>query len=131
MWKYIWIDLVHICICLNSSFQSNPLPDTPSNSCSCQGMTCFPLQSCLGVLPTPTLDTFGISRTLTTSQFWRRFKELPILSPFQQPPTLPHAPSIPTPRLTPPPKAAPRVPPPPKVTWRPLRIPHPPIQSPV
>ena len=69
-------------------------------------MTCFLLQSCLGVLPTPTLDTFSISQTLTTSQFWRHFKGLPILSPFQQPPMLPHAPSISTPHLTPPPKAA-------------------------
>ena len=97
----------------------------------CQGTTCFPLQSCLRVLPTPTSDTFGIPRTLTTSQFWRCFKGLPIPSPFQQSPTLLHTPSIPTPCPTPPPKAAPRVPPPLKVTRRPLRILHPPIQSPV
>ena len=97
----------------------------------CQGMTYFLLRSCHRVLPTLTLDTFGILRTPTTSQFWRWFRVLPILSPFQQSPMLPHTPSIPTPRPTPPPKAAPRVPPPPKVTRRPLWIPHPLIRSPV
>ena len=68
-----------------------------------QGMTYFPLQSCRGVLPTLTLDTFGILQTPTTSQFWRCFRVLPIPSLFQQSPMLPHAPSIPTPRPTPPP----------------------------
>ena len=95
----------------------------------CQGTTCFLLQSCLGVLPTLTSDTFGISQTPIASQFWRRFKGLPIPSPFQQSPMLLHTPSIPTPRPTPPLKAAPRAPPPPKVTWRPLQILHPLIWS--
>ena len=97
----------------------------------CQGTTCSPLQSCLRVLPTLTSDTFGILWTLTTSQFWRCFKVLPIPSPFQQSPMLPHAPSTPTPCPTPPPMAAPRPPPPLKVTQRPLRIPHPLIQTPL
>ena len=66
----------------------------------CQGMTCFPLRSCLRVLPTLTSDTFSILQTPTASQFQRRFKVLPILSPFQQSPMLLHAPSILTPRLT-------------------------------
>ena len=92
---------------------------------SCQGMTCFPLQSHLGVLPTLTLDTLDILWTPTTSKFWRCFKVLPIPSPFQQSPTLPHVPSTPTSRLTPLLKAAPRPLPPLKVTQRPLWTPHP------
>ena len=93
----------------------------------CQGTTCFLLQSCLGVLPTPTSDTFSILQTPTASQFQRCFRGLPFLSPFQQSPTLPCTPSTPTPHLTPPPKAALRPPPPPKVTQRPLWTPHPPV----
>ena len=64
-------------------------------------MTCFLLRKHLRVLPTPTSDTFGILQTLTASQFQRHFGVLPIPSPFQQSPTLPHAPSTPTPRPTP------------------------------
>ena len=96
---------------------------------SCQGTTCFPLRKHLGVLPTPTLDTFSILRTPTASEFQGHFGVLPIPSPFQQSPTLLHAPSTPTPRLTSLPMAAPRPPPPPKVTRRPLLIPHSPIRS--
>ena len=92
-----------------------------------QGMTSFLLQSCLGVLPTLISDTFGILQTPTASQFWRHFGVLPIPSPFQQSPTLLHAPSTPTP----PPKATLRPPPPPKVTQRPLWTPHLPIQTPL
>ena len=117
-------DIPLYCIYVNFSYSGFPL-------CQCQGTTCFPLQSCLRVLPTPTLDTFGILQTPTTSQFQRCFEVLPILSPFQQSSTLPHAPSILTPHLTLPLKAAPRAPPPPKVTQRPLQIPHPPIWNPV
>ena len=95
--------------------------------CLCQGMTSFPLQSHLGVFPTLTSDTFSIPQTLTASQFQKHFRVLPTPSPFQQSPTLPHAPSTPTPHLIPPPKAAPRPLPPPKVTWRPPPTPHPPI----
>ena len=54
----------------------------------CQGTTCFPLQKHLRVFPTPTLDTFGILRTLTASEFQRHFGVLLIPSPFQQSPTL-------------------------------------------
>ena len=99
------------------------------NYCCCQGTTCFLLQKHLGVLPTPTSDTFSILWTLTASKFQRHFRVLPILSPFQQSPMLLHAPSTPTPHLTSLPMAAPRPPPPPKVTQRPLQILHPPIRS--
>ena len=98
---------------------------------NCQGMTCFLLQKHLGVLPTPTSDTFSILWTLTTSKFRRHFGVLPILSPFQQSPMLLHTPSTLTPHPTSLPMAAPRPPPSPKVTQRPLRILPPPIQSPV
>ena len=98
---------------------------------SCQGTTCFPLQKHLRVFPTPTSDTFGILQTPTASEFRRHFGVLLIPSPFQQSPTLLHAPSTPTPRLTPPPKIAPRPPPPLKVAWRPLRTPYPPIWTPL
>ena len=87
----------------------------------CQGTSSFLLQSCLGVLPTPTSDTFGILQTLTTSQFQRCFKVLPIPSSFQQFPTLLHAPSTLTPCLTPPLKAA----------LRPFWTPHPLIWIPL
>ena len=97
----------------------------------CQGKTCFPLQSSLGVLPTPTSDTFGICQTPTTSEFQRHFELLVIPSPFQQAPMQLHVPSTPTSCLTPLPKAAPRPLPPPKVTQRLLWILHPPIQSPL
>ena len=83
-------------------------------------MTSLPLWSHLRILPTPTSDTFSILWTLTTSQFWRHFWVLPILSPFQQSPTLPHTPSTPTPHPTPPLRPLP----PPKVTQRPLQTPH-------
>ena len=98
-------------------------------SVQCQGMTSFLFQSHLGVFPTPTLNTFSILQTLITSQFQRHFGGLPIPSPFQQSPTLPHAPSTPIPHLIPPPKAALRPLPPPKVTWGPLPTLHPPIQT--
>ena len=98
---------------------------------TCQGMTCFPLPKHLRVFPTPTSDTFSILQTLTASEFWRHFRVLPIPSPFQQSPMLPHAPSTLTPHPTPLPMAALRPPPPPKVTQRPLWIPHPPIQTPL
>ena len=108
---------------------------TPTNQLSvtaspCQGTTCFLLQKHLGVFPTLTSDTFGILWTLTASEFQRHFRVLLFLSPFQQSPTLLHAPSTPTPHPTPPPKIAPRHPPPPKVAWRPLRTPYPLIQTP-
>ena len=95
----------------------------------CQGMTCFPLWSCLRVLPTLTSDTFSILQTPTASKFQRCFEVLPIPSPFQHSPMLPHTPSTLTPCPTPPLKAALRPPPPPKVTQRPLWILHPPIQT--
>ena len=97
----------------------------------CQGTTHFLLQNCLGFLPTPTSDTFSILWTLTASQFWRHFGVLPIPSPFQQSPTLPHAPSTPTPHLTPSLKAALRPLPLLRVAQRSLRTPHPPIQTPL
>ena len=87
----------------------------------CQGTTCFLLWKHLRVFPTPTSDTFSILWTPTASQFQRHFEVLLILSPFQQFPTLPHAPSTPTPHPTPPLKAAPR----------PLRTLHPLIQTPL
>ena len=98
---------------------------------NCQGMTCFPLQRRLGVLPTPTSDTFGILQTPTTSEFQRHFGVLLIPSPFQQSPTLLHTPSTLTPHPTLPLKITPRPPSPPKVAWRPLRTPYPPIQTPL
>ena len=58
-------------------------------------------------------------------QVQRHFRVLPIPSPFQQSPMLPHAPSTPTPCPKPSPMAALRPPPLPKETWRPLWIPHP------
>ena len=70
---------------------------------TCQGTTCFPLPKHLGVFPTLTSDTFGILQTPTASKFQRHFGVLPI----------------------------PRPPPPLKVTWRPLRILHPPIRTPL
>ena len=97
----------------------------------CQGMTRFLLQKHLGVFPTLTLDTFGILWTPTPSEFWRHFGVLLIPSPFQQSSTLLHAPSTPTPHLTPPPKIAPRPPPLPKVAQRPLWTPYPLIQTPL
>ena len=57
----------------------NPQPPGPS----CQGMTSFLLQSCLGVFPTLTSDTFSILWTLTTSHFQKCFGVLPTPSPFQ------------------------------------------------
>ena len=102
---------------------------TGTNGGCCQGMTCFPLRKYLGVFPIPTSDTFSILRTLTTSEFRRHFRVLLIPSPFQQSPTLLHAPSTPTPCLTPPLKIAPRPPPPPKVAQRPPQTPYPPIQT--
>ena len=97
----------------------------------CQGTTCFLLQKHLEVFPTPTSDTFGILRTLTTSEFQRHFGVLLIPSPFQQSPTLLCTPSTPTPCPTPPPKITPRPPPPPKVARKPLRTPYPPIRTPL
>ena len=97
-----------------------------STSGDCQGTTCFLLQKHLRVFPTLTSDTFSILWTLTASKFQRHFRVLPIPSPFQQSPMLPHTLSTLTPCPTPL-MAAPRPPPPPKVTQRPLRIPHPPI----
>ena len=99
--------------------------------CRCQGTTYFLLPKHLRVFPTLTSDTFSILQTPTASEFWRHFGVLPIPSPFQQSPMLPHAPSTPTPCLTPPPMVALRPLPPPKVTWRPLQFPHPPIQTPL
>ena len=98
---------------------------------SCQGTTCFPLRKHLGVFPTPTSDTFGILWTPTASEFQRHFGVLLIPSPFQQSPTLLHAPSTPTPCPTPPPKIAPRPPPPLKVARRPLQTLYTPIQTPL
>ena len=95
---------------------------------ACQGMTCFPLQMHLGVFPTLTLDTFGILRTPTASEFQRHFRVFLVPSPFQQSPTLLCAPS---PRLTLPLKVTPRPPPPLKVAQRPLQTPYPPIQTPL
>ena len=85
----------------------------------------------LGVFPTLTSDTFSILQTPTTSKFQRCFGVLLIPSPFQQSPTLPHAPSTLTPHLTPPLKAALRPPPPLKVAQRPLWTLHPPIKTPL
>ena len=93
----------------------------------CQGTTCFLLQKHLGVLPTLTLDTFGILQTLTTSKFQRHFGVLLILSPFWQSPTLLCAPSTLTPHPTLPPKITPRPRPPLKVAQRRLWTPYPPI----
>ena len=86
----------------------------------CQGMTSFPLQSCLRVFPTLTSDIFGILQTPTAFQFQKCFRVFPILSLFQQAPTLSCAPYTPPPHPIPPLKAALRPPPPPKVTWRSL-----------
>ena len=126
------LDILHVW-CFPSRFPYCPhiLSWCSSSFFYCQGTTSFLLQSCLGVLLTPTSDTFSILWTLTTSQFQRHFGVLPIPNPFQQSPTLLHTPSTLTPRLTPPPKATPRPPPPPKVTQRPLQTPHPPIPIPL
>ena len=139
-----------ICNTTMHSFHHSTSPDISSEGCSetsatsegnlkissnsapsCQGTICFPLQKHLRVFPTPTLDTFGILQTPTTSEFQRHFRVLLILSPFQQSPTLLHAPSTPTPCLTPPLKIAPSPPPPLKVAWRPLQTPYPPIWTPL
>ena len=125
-WHLIWKDKIR------HRSKHTLITMTDQRLCAhCQGMTCFPLRKHLGVLPTPTSDTFGILRTPTASEFWRQFGVLPIPSPFQQSPTLPHAPSTPTPRPTPSPMATLRPPPPPKETRRPLLIPHPPIWTPL
>ena len=97
----------------------------------CQGTTSFLLQNYLGVFPTLTSDTFGILWTPTTSQFQKHFRVLPTLSPSQQPPTLPHAPSTQMPHPIPPLKAALRLLHPLKATWRPLPTLHPPVQTPL
>ena len=126
-------DRLQVLETLRSTSYSKPLPAVPNTTaCSfCQGMTCFLLQSCLGVFPTQTSDTFGILWTLTTSEFQRHFTVLPTLTPFQQSPMLPHAPSTLTPHPTLPLKAALRPPPPPKITQRPLWTLHPLIQTPL
>ena len=101
----------------------------PTKCIYCQGTTCFLLRKHLGVFPTPTSDTFGILWTPTTSEFQRHFRVLLIPSPFQQSPTLLHAPSTLTPHPTPPPKIALRPPPPLKVAQRPLQTLYPLIQT--
>ena len=72
-----------------------------NNHTHCQWTTSFLLGKCLRVFPTPTSDTFSILQTPTASQFQRHIRVLPILSPFQQSPTLPYAPSTPTPHPIP------------------------------
>ena len=60
--RYMWLKLL---------YQLSLLSDWPYTEC--QGTTCYPLQRHLGVLPTPTSDTFGILQTLTASEFQRHF----------------------------------------------------------
>ena len=80
------------------------LKTSPSFSNSDLGHLRHPLDS----------DHFQVPETLRSTSYSK---------PFQQSPTLLHAPSTPTPCPTPPLKITPRPPPPPKVAWRPLRTP--------
>ena len=123
-WPSMSHDIESCCKTCSICAMTKDMNSKPAGLLHRQGTTCFLLQKHLE-FPTPTSDTFSILWTPTTSQFWRHFGVLLIPSPFQQSPTLPHAPSTPTPCPTPPPKAAPRPPPPPKVTQRPLWTLHP------
>ena len=102
-----WLQLMYCALpkCLCPQFQTRRLTSElfgvvqgSKGQRFCQGTTCFLLWKHLGVLPTPTSDTFSILWTPTASESQRNFRVLPIPSPFQQSPTLLHTPSTPTPR---------------------------------